>query len=71
MRRMSITCGNCDGRGHRTLLTNVSEDKETGICEGRFEEVLCEQCGGTGHTEYAFFSIEEAVAILKHCGLEE
>jgi hypothetical protein len=33
------------------------------------EEVVCTQCNGTGYTEYAVFSIEEAEAILKHCGL--
>ena len=69
MTRIPVTCGDCGGRGHRTVLRTISEDKETGVCEGRFEEVECEQCGGAGYVEYVAFSIEEAEVIMKHCGL--
>lgn len=33
------------------------------------EDVNCPTCNGRGYTDYAIFSIEEAEAILKHCGL--
>lgn len=33
------------------------------------EETICETCNGRGYTEYATFTLEEANAILKHCGL--
>lgn len=33
------------------------------------EEVVCKACNGKGCTAYATFTIEEANAILKHCGL--
>lgn len=69
MTRIPVTCGNCGGRGHRTIFRTISEDEETGVCEGRFEEVECEQCGGAGYVDYVAFSIEEAEVIMKHCGL--
>lgn len=52
-----------------TILRTISEDKESGVCEGRFEEIKCDLCGGSGYTEYIAFSIEEAEVIMKHCGL--
>lgn len=70
MKRMQAICGNCGGMGHTTLWRVVEEDPETHICTMDAENVTCEQCGGSGYTEYAVFSIEEAEVILKHCGLE-
>ena len=35
------------------------------------EEAICEVCNGKGYTEYATFTLEEAKAILKHCGLDK
>jgi hypothetical protein len=69
MTRIPVTCGNCGGSGHITIFRTISEDKETGVCESRFDEVDCEQCGGAGYVKYAAFSIEEAEVIMKHCGL--
>lgn len=69
MTQIPITCCNCRGRGHTTIFRTISEDTETGVCEGRFEEVECEQCGGAGYVDYVAFSIEEAEVIMKHCGL--
>lgn len=63
MKRMQVTCGNCAGIGH-TVEWRVVGD---GIAQG--EDVVCESCDGKGWTEYAVFSVEEAEAILKHCGL--
>ena len=65
MRTMHVTCGTCCGIGK---LKTWFE-----ICEGtmQLKETVCDQCGGNGCTEYAVFSIEEAEAILKHCGLSK
>lgn len=64
-----ITCGNCGGVGHTVIWKIVSTDKKTGISTMQNEQVVCESCGGKGWTEYAVFSVKEANAILKHCGL--
>ena len=63
MNTMKVTCGICCGIGK---LKSWFE-----ICEGTLQckEAVCDQCGGNGYTEYAVFSVEEANAILKHCGL--
>lgn len=58
-----ITCGNCDGIGHMIKYEIVDD----GVAQRK--EVVCENCNGKGWTEYAFFSVEEAKAILKYCGL--
>lgn len=65
MKRMQVTCGNCAGVGY-TVRWNVVGD---GVAQS--EEIKCENCDGKGWTEYAVFSIEEAEAILKHCGLDK
>lgn len=64
-----ITCGNCGGTGYTVVWKIVSTDEETGIGTMQSEQVVCESCGGKGWIEYATFSVDEAKAILKHCGL--
>ena len=64
-----ITCGNCGGRGRTTVWKAISVDETTGVCTMNSEVVKCESCNGHGYAEYAVFSVEEAKAILKHCGL--
>lgn len=64
MERMLTTCGNCGGVGH-TMIHEIISD-----CFAQSKEVVCKNCNGTGWAEYAVFSIEEAQAILKHCGLD-
>lgn len=64
-----ITCGNCGGTGRAINWKVVSEDTKTGIGTMQSEKVVCPCCNGKGWTEYAVFSVEEAKAILKHCGL--
>lgn len=63
MKRIQITCGNCCGTGRDLFWEmtsgNTAEKKER----------ECNSCEGKGYTEHAIFSIEEAEAILKHCGL--
>lgn len=64
MQRMRQTCGSCSGLGYYTKYEQCSDNMfiQTG-------KVACDQCGGNGYTEYVVFSVEEAEAILKHCGL--
>ena len=67
MKRMQVTCGNCGGRGKEFVWTIVDLDDMQYTMKD--EEVFCTQCNGRGYTEYAIFSVEEAEAILKYCGL--
>lgn len=69
MERMRKTCGNCGGYGVNVVWKIVESDGKTNTMERT--EMICSQCNGTGYTEYAVFSIEEAEAILMHCGLKE
>ena len=66
MKRMQVTCGNCAGCGYVNQKFIPNNDGKT----MRIEEDICNECNGKGYTEYAVFSIEEAEAILKHCGLD-
>lgn len=70
MERMKAACGNCAGVGKRIewgIQPGVYD--EDGFHKAIREEIVCEACNGKGYTEYAVFSVEEAEAILKHCGL--
>lgn len=67
MKRMQQFCDNCAGVGYTTIWKVDSEGTETGTCTKT--ESICPVCNGKGWTEYAVFSVEEAEAILKHCGL--
>ena len=68
MNIMRRTCGTCSGFGMHSKLT-VIEINDDGTFTTKPEEVMCNDCGGKGYTEYAEFTVEEAKAILKHCGL--
>ena len=67
MLRQQVFCGNCAGIGYSITWKAVSCDDISGLMQK--ETTTCTQCGGKGYTEYAVFSVEEAEAILKHCGL--
>ena len=67
MNIMKVTCGTCAGIGKCFNWKLVSMDDVSGTMER--EEVMCKACDGKGYTEYATFTLEEAKAILKHCGL--
>ena len=67
MNVMQVMCGNCVGIGKHYNWKAVYMDDVSGTMER--EEVVCKVCNGKGYTEYATFTLEEAKAILKHCGL--
>ena len=69
MKIVRATCGNCCGSGIETLYKGVfTADEYTGRIS--VETVTCTNCGGKGYIEHAEFSVDEAKAILEHCGLE-
>ena len=64
----SITCGNCGGIGSEIKYTHIPiDDKYAKLIEAG--TYTCAICGGKGCVEHAVFSVEEAKAILEHCGL--
>lgn len=65
MNVMQVLCGGCAGMGKQTNWKIVDERGTI-----KSEEAICEVCNGKGYTEYATFTLEEAKAILKHCGLD-
>jgi hypothetical protein len=67
MERMQRICGNCGGMGSFLGWKHVESNNPIVMLEDA--QIVCTQCNGTGYTEYAVFSVEEAEAILKHCGL--
>jgi hypothetical protein len=67
MERRQVTCGHCGGTGRFLGWKYVESNNQIRKWEDTL--IVCTQCNGTGYTEYAVFSIEEAEAILKHCGL--
>ena len=67
MEVMNVRCNQCDGFG---IITRwIVPDDNVHVANRSTE--ICEKCNGKGYTEYAVFSVEEAKAILKHCGLDK
>ena len=64
---MQVLCRCCAGTGHQIKWEIAEADNNIGRAVK--EEVVCGACNGKGYTEYATFTVEEAKAILKHCGL--
>lgn len=62
------TCGTCGGTGIAVNWKITSKPEDSYGTAERVEEECC-ACGGKGYTEYAVFTVEEAQAILKHCGI--
>lgn len=67
MERISVVCNKCSGFGYTSQVFTPDEN-------GKFVRIkkdTCEACDGKGCIEkYAQFTIEEAEAILKYCGLK-
>lgn len=67
MNVMQVLCSSCAGMGKQTnwKVVELNDNTSTAVKE----ENVCEICNGKGYVEYATFTLEEAKAILKHCGL--
>lgn len=65
MNVMNVRCDKCDGFGY--ISRWIIPDDNVHIANRSTE--ICDECNGKGYTEHAVFSVEEAKAILKHCGL--
>ena len=63
---MQVMCGSCAGIG-KQINWRAVDDFGTIVKE----EVVCGACDGKGYIEYATFTLEEANAILEHCGLHK
>lgn len=70
MQRIQQTCGSCGGRGTQTFLVTDDTLASSGTCTAHPEDFTCTACGGSGYLEYARFTVEEAEAILKYCGIK-
>jgi hypothetical protein len=68
MNAIQQLCGNCAGTGI-AVNWKVTSKLEDGYGTAERVEEECHVCGGKGYTEYAVFTVEEAQAILKHCGI--
>ena len=68
MLKQQILCTHCGGTGYieKWVPTKRFDDD---ICEAKRELVTCNNCRGQGCEEYVMFSVNEAKAILTHCGL--
>lgn len=67
MKTIRELCDNCAGTGEITQYITTTP-KYGGIAKP-FGKEECYACSGKGYTEYAMFTVEEAQAILKHCGI--
>ena len=65
MEQIKMACKKCGGFGY-TRQEFVAGDDGISL---KMERDTCKECSGMGYTEYAVFSVEEAKAILKYCGL--
>ena len=65
MEVINVLCGKCSGLGYTKQKIIPNDDGMT----VKIEKDICDECNGAGHIEYAIFSVEEAKAILKYCGL--
>ena len=70
MNKKRVVCENCGGRGYTMEYFIVPGVYDTdGFHKMQSEKKVCCNCNGEGYTEHAVFTVEEARAILKHCGL--
>lgn len=65
MERIREMCKHCAGTGYPNQIIKPSEDGTLRAFKGE----PCEKCDGKGYYEYALFTVEEAKAIMAHCGL--
>ena len=66
-----MKCPYCNGVGEVVKwepIEPVENDGRMVNCLKRVDDT-CEHCKGIGYVDYVMFTIEEAEAIMKHCGL--
>ena len=68
MRTIQQTCGSCAGIG-KVVNWKITSNQGSNYGTAEKIEEECPLCGGKGYTECAVFTVEEAQAILKHCGI--
>ena len=66
MKIINNKCENCEGKGklYEWGRINGRPDLPTKVFTG-----ACEECGGQGYVPFVLFTLDEAKAILKHCGI--
>ena len=64
-----ICCPFCYGSG-KIQKWVMAESNPDGTGTLRAEEGVCDTCKGKGYTEYPVFTVEEAIKIAEHLGLE-
>lgn len=68
MKTIQQMCNNCAGIG-KVVSWKITNKSEGSYGTAEKVEVECCVCGGKRYTEYAVFTVDEAQAILKHCGI--
>ena len=63
-------CHMCGGTGQIEVFKSFIRIESKGFDGIETEKAPCITCGGKGYKQYARFTVEEAEAIMKHCGLE-
>jgi len=73
MIKHQVTCGTCCGTGKIRIAIvdglSVNDLIYGEVKTAHYEDTICNQCNGKGYTEHVTFTVDEANAILKHCGL--
>lgn len=69
MKVMRVLCESCAGMGKESNWKIIHSNDQTSALASEEEKTVCDVCNGKGYTEYVIFSMEEAKAILKYCGL--
>lgn len=69
MKTIRQPCSACGGTGFLEIWEAAEEKDTNGYCIAVNRREKCCACDGKCYTEHAEFTVEEAQAILKHCGI--
>lgn len=69
MKTILQPCSACGGTGFLEIWEVTGEKDANGYDIAIKRHEKCRTCGGKCYTEHAEFTVEEAQAILKHCGI--
>ena len=64
-----MECPYCNGTGKVDKYEPIINHDDESIKTLKRHIVVCNKCNGTRYVEYVVFTVEEAEAIMKHCGL--